>query len=173
MYFCYCCCSVVSNSLQPPGLQHTKLLCLSPSPRACSNSCSSSRWCHPTIWASVNPFSTCLQYSPAPGSFLMSQLFTSGGQSNGAPASTSVLPMNVQGWFHLELTGLISFLSKGLSRVFSSTIVQKHPFSDAQPSLHDPALTYIHDYWKKRNFDYMDLCQQWCLCFLICCLGLS
>ena len=109
--------SVMSNSLQPPGLQHTKLLCLSPSPRACSNSCSSSRWCHPTIWASVNPFSTCLQYSPAPGSFLMSQLFTSGGQSIGATASASVLPMNIQDWFPLGLIGLISLQSKGLLRV--------------------------------------------------------
>ena len=101
-------CSVVSNSLQPHGLQHARLLCPSPTPRACSNSCPSS-WCHPTI--SVVPFSSCLQSFPASGSFPISQLFTSDGQSIGVSATASVLPLNIQDWFPLGLTGLISLFS--------------------------------------------------------------
>ena len=108
--------SVVSDSLQPRGLP-----CPSLSPRACSNSCPLSWWSHPTISSSVIPFSSCLQSFPASGSFLVSWLFVSSGQSIGASASASVLPINIQGWFPLGLTGLISLLSKGLSRVFSST----------------------------------------------------
>ena len=127
--------SVVSNSLQPHGLQHARLPCPSPSPRACSNSCPLSRWCHPTISSSVVPFSSCLQSFPASGSFLMSQFFASGGQSIGASASASVLPMNIQDWIPFGLTGWISLLSKGLSRVYSNTIVQKHQFFSIQPSL--------------------------------------
>ena len=111
-------CSVVSNSLWPHGLQHARLPCPSPTPGACSNSCPSSRWCHPTISSSVVPFPSCLQSFPASGSFPMSQFFTSGGQSIGISASASVLPMNIQDWFALGLTGWISLLSKGLSRVF-------------------------------------------------------
>ena len=103
-----------------------------PTPRASSNSCPSSRWCPPTISSSVVPFSSCFQSFPASGSFLRSQLFESGGQSIGASASASVLPMNIQDWFPLEWTGWISLLSKGLSRVFSSTTVQKHQFFGAQ-----------------------------------------
>ena len=118
--------SVMSDSLQPHGLQHTRLPCPSPTPRACSNSCSSSWWCHPAISFSVVPFSSCLQSFPASGSFLMSQFFTSGGQSIGA--SASVFPMNIQDWFPLGFTGLISLQSKGLSRVFSNTPGQKHQF---------------------------------------------
>ena len=125
--------SVVSDSLQPCGLQHARPPCPSPTLRAYSNSCPLSRWCHPTISSSVVPFS-CLQFFPASGSFPMSWLFTSGGQSIGASVSASVLPMNIQGWFPLGLTGWISLLSKGLSRVFSSTAVQKHQFFDAQIS---------------------------------------
>ena len=98
----------------------------SPIPRAYSNSCPSSQWCHPTIWSSVIPFSYCLQSFPASGPFLMSWLFASGHQSIGASASASVLPMNIQDWFPLLLTGLISLQSKGLSRIFSNTKVQKH-----------------------------------------------
>ena len=116
----------MSDSLQPHGLQHTRLYCSSQSPQACSNSCPMSRWCHPTISSSVIPFSSCLLFFPASGSFPMSQLFASGSQSIGASASTSVLPINIQGWFPLELTGWISLLSKGLSRVFSNAIFQKH-----------------------------------------------
>ena len=119
-------CSVVSDSVRPRGLQCTRLPCPSPSPRACSNSCPSSHWCHPTISSSVIPFSSRLQSFPASGSFLTSQLFSSGGQSIGA--STSVLPMNIQDLFPLGLTGLISLQSEGLSRVFSNTTVQKHQF---------------------------------------------
>ena len=127
-------CTVVSDFLWPHGLQHTRLPCPSPSPGACSNSCPLSWCCHPTISSSVIPFS-CLQFSPTSGSFPMSQLFTSGGQNIGASASVSVLPMNIKGWFPLEWTGLISLQSKGPSRVFSSTIVRKHQFFSAQPSL--------------------------------------
>jgi len=115
--------SVVSYSLWPLGLQHSRP---SPSPRVCSNSCPSSQWCHPTVSSSVVPFSSCLQSFPASESFPMSWPYTSGGQSIRASASALVLPMNIQDWFLLGLTGLIFLLSKGLSRVFSSTTVQRH-----------------------------------------------
>ena len=118
-------CSVMSDSLRPHGLQHTRLPCPSPTPRACSNSCPLSRWCHPTISSFVITFSSCLQSFPASGSFLMSQPFSTGGQSIGASASASVLSMNNQDWFPLGLTGCISLHSKGLSRVFSNTTIQK------------------------------------------------
>ena len=111
---------------EPHGLQHTRLPCPSPSPRVCSNSHSRSQWCHLTISSSVVPFSSCLQSFSASGSILMSQLFTSSGQSIGASASASVLSMKSQGWFLFGLAGLISLVFKGLSRVFSSTTVQKH-----------------------------------------------
>ena len=110
--------SVMSDSLQPHGLQHARPPCSSPTPRVYSNSCPSSQWCHPTISSSVVPFSSSLQSFPASGSFLMSQYFTSGGQSIGVSASASVLPINIQGWFLIGLTGLISLQSKGLSRVW-------------------------------------------------------
>ena len=109
----------------PHSLQHTRLLCPSPSPGVFSNSCPLSQWCHPTTSSSVVP---CPQSFPASKSFLMSQLFASGGQSIGASALASVLPMNIQGWFPLRLTGLISLVSQGLSKVFSSTTPQKHQF---------------------------------------------
>ena len=125
-------CSVMSDSLWPHGLEHARLLCPSPALRACSDSCPSSRWCHPTISFSVVPFFSCLQSFPASGSFQMSQFFTWCGQSIGVSASTSVLPMNIQDWFPLGWTGWISLQSKGLSRVFSSTTVQKHQFFSTQ-----------------------------------------
>ena len=128
-------CSVMSDSLWTNGIQHIRLPCPSPSPRTCSNSCALSQWCLPTISFSVFPFSSCLQSFPASGSFPMSRLFASGGQRIGASASASVLPMNMQGWFSLGLTGLISLQSKGLSRVFSNNTVQKHQFFGTQPSL--------------------------------------
>ena len=128
------CRSVASDSLWPHGLQHARLPCPSPTPGACSNLCPSSRWCHPTVSSSVIPFS-CLQSFPASGSFPMSQLFASDGQSIGASASASVLPMSIQDWSPLGLTGWISLQSKGLSRVFSNTTVWKHQFFSAQPSL--------------------------------------
>ena len=124
----------MSNSLQSHGLQHARLPCPSPSPRVCSNSCPLSRWYHPNISSTVAPFSSCLQSFPASGSFLMSQLFTSGGQSIGVSASTSFLPMNIQDWSPLGWTVWISLKSKGLSRVFSSSTIQKHQFFVARPS---------------------------------------
>ena len=125
--------SVMSSSWQPHGLQHTRLPCPSPTPGASSNSCPLSWWCHTTISVSVIPF--CLQSFPASGSFLMSQFFASGGQSSGVSASVSVLPMDIQDWFLLGLTGWISLQSKGLSRVFSNTTVQKYQFFSTQFSL--------------------------------------
>ena len=126
--------SVMSDSLQPHRLQHARLPCPSPTLRACLNSYPLSWWCHPTISTSVIPFSSCLQFFSTTRSVLMNQLFISGGQSSGASASASVLPMNVQDWFPLGLTGFITFQSKGLSRVFSNTTVQKHQFFSAQAS---------------------------------------
>ena len=121
--------SVMSHSLQPYRLQHARLPCPWPTPRACSNSSPLSQWCHPAISSSVVPFSSCLQSFPASDLFKMSQFFASGGQSIGASVSASVLPMNIQDWFPLGLTGLISLQSKGLSRVFSNTMFQKCQFS--------------------------------------------
>ena len=133
----------MSDSLLPHGLQYTRLPCPSPTPRAYSNSCPLSQWCHLTISSSVIPFS-CLQSFPASESFLMSPFFASSDQSIGDSASSPVLPMNVQGWFPLVLTGLISLLSKGLSRVFAITTVQKH-----QPSLWSNS--YMHTWLLEKN----------------------
>ena len=118
----------MSDTLWPHGLQHARLPCPSPTPRACSNSCQLSRWCHPIISCSIVLFFSHLQSFPASGSFQMSQLFASGSQSIGVSASASVLPMNIQDWFSLGWTGWISLQSRGLSRVFSNTTVQKHQF---------------------------------------------
>ena len=127
--------SVVSNSLLPHGLQHARFPCPSPTPKACSNSCPWNRWCYPTITYSVIPFSSCLQSFPIAGSFPMSQFIAWGGQSIRASASTSILSMNIPDWFPLGLTGFISLQSKGLSKVFSNTTVQRHQFFSAQLSL--------------------------------------
>ena len=127
-------CSVVSNSLWLHGLQNTRPPCLSPTPGVHPNSCPLSRWCHPAISSSLVPFSSCSQSLPASESFPMSQLFAWGGQSIGVSALASVLPKNTQDWSPLEWTGWISLQSKGLSRVFSNTTVQKHQFFSAQPS---------------------------------------
>ena len=129
--------SFMSDSLWPHGLQHTRPPCPSPTPRTCSNSCPSSWWCHPTISSSVVPFSSGLQSFPASRPFPKNQFFTSGGWSIGASASASVLSMNIQDWFPLRLTSLISLQSKGLS-----TTVQKHQFFGAQVSLWSNS--YIH-----------------------------
>ena len=126
--------SVVSDSLQPHESQHTRPPCPSPTPRVHSDSPPSSQWYHPAISSSVVPFSSCPQSLPASESFPMSQLFASGGQSTGVSALASFLPKNTQGWSPLEWTGWISLLSKGLSRVFSNTTVQKPQFFGAQPS---------------------------------------
>ena len=133
--------SIVSYSLQPHEPQHTRPPCLSLIPGVHPNPCPSSRWCHPTISSSVVPFSSCSQSFPASGSFPMNQLFTSRGQSIGVSASTSVLPMNTQDWSPLGWTRWISLQSKGLSRVFSNTTVQKHQFS-TQLSLSSKSLIH-------------------------------
>ena len=145
-------CSVKSHSLQPHGLHHASLPCPSLSPRVCSNSCPLSWWCYLTISLSVDLFSSCLQSFPASGSFPMSCLFTTSGQSFGASALVSILPMNIQDWFPLGWTGRISLQSKGLSRVFSNTTLRKYQFFSAQPS-YGPTLTSIHDYWKNHSLD--------------------
>ena len=127
--------SAVSDPLWPNELQHARPPSPSPIPRVYPNSCPLSWWCHPTISSSVVPFSSCPQSFPTSGSFPMSQLFTSGGQNIGVSASTSVLPVNTQDWSPLGWTGWISLQSKGLSRVFSNTTIQKHQFLCTQPSL--------------------------------------
>ena len=155
----------MSGCLRSHGLQHARLPCPSPFPRVCSDSCPSSRWCYPTILSSVTHFSSWPQSFPASGSFPMNQLFTSGGQNTGASSSASVFLMNIQGWFPLGLTGLISLQSKGLSRVFSSTTVQKHQFFGAQPSLWSNS--YIHIWLLEKPQLWLDgpLSAKWCLCF--------
>ena len=144
--------SVVSDSLWPHGLQHTRPPCSSPTPGLYSNSCPLSQWRHPTISSSVIPYSSRLHSCPASGSFQMSQFFASGGQSIGVSASASVLPMNIQDWFPLGWTGWISLLAKGLSRVFPNTTVQSIN-SLALSFLYSPTLTSIHDHWKNHSFD--------------------
>ena len=134
--------SVVSDSLRPHESQHTRPPCPSPTPGVCPNSGPSSWWCHSTISSSVVPFSFRLQSFPASGSFPMSQFFASGGQSIGVSASVSFLPMNIQGWFPLGLTGWISLQSKGLSRVSSNTTIQNHQFFSAQ--LSSQSNSHIH-----------------------------
>ena len=135
-------CSIVSDSLRPHGLQHARPPCPSQTPRVHSNSCPSSRWCHPAISSSVVPFSSCPQSLPVSESFPVSQLFAWGGQSIVVSASASVLPVNTQDWSPLGWTGLISLQSKGLLRVFSNTTVQKHQFFSAQ--LSSQSNSHIH-----------------------------
>ena len=134
-------CSVVPESLWPHELQHARPPCPLPSPRVYPNSCPLSQWCYPTISSSVISFSSCPQSFPTSGSFQMSQLLASGGQNTGVSALTSVLPMNTQDWFSLGWPRWISLQSKGLSRVFSNTTVQKHQFCTS-PSLQSNS--YIH-----------------------------
>ena len=144
-------CSVVSNSLQLHGLQHTSLPCPSPIPGVYSYSCLSRQWCHLTTSSSVIPFSR-LQSFPASGSFPMSQFFASGGQSIGVTASASVLPMNIQDWFPWEWSGGTSLQSRGLSRVLA-TPQFKSINSSGLSFAYGPTLTSIHDYWKNHSFD--------------------
>ena len=139
--------SVVTDSLWLHGLQHTRPPCLSPTPGVYSNSCPLSWWCHPTISSSIVPLSR-LHSFPASGSFQMSQLFTSGGQSTEVSASTSVLQVNTQDWSPLGWTGWICLQSKGLSRVFSNTTVQKHQFLGAQPS--SQSNSHIHTWLQEK-----------------------
>ena len=140
--------SVVSDSLQPHESQHARPPCPSPTPGVYSNSCPSSRWCHPAISSSVIPFSSCPQPLPASGSFPVRRLFTWGSQSIGVSASASVLPVNTQDWSPLAWTGWISLQSKGLSRVFSNTTVQKHRFFSAQ--LSSQSSSHIHTWPREK-----------------------
>ena len=140
--------SVTFDSLRPPGLQHARLPCPSPTSRAFSNSCPLSQWCHPTISSSVVPFSSCLQSFPVSESFPVSQFFSWGGQNIRVSASISVLPMNIQDWFPLGWTGWISLQSKRFSRVFSNTTVQKHQFFSAQLSLWSKS--HIHTWLQEQ-----------------------
>ena len=144
----------MSKSLWLHGLQHSRFLCPPLSPGVCSNSCPLSWWCHPTISSSVIPFFSCPQSFPALGSFPVSQFFASGGQNIEASVSVSVFPMNIQGWFPLGLTGLISLLFKELSRVFSSTTVRKHQFFGAQPSLWSNS--HIHTWLLEKPEPWLD-----------------
>ena len=145
-------CSVVSDSLGSHELQHARPPCPSPSSGVHSNSRPSSRWCHPAISSSVIPFSSCPQSLPASESFPMSQLFAWGGQSTGVSALASFLPKKSQGWSPSEGTGWIFLQSKGLSRVFSNTTVQRIN-SAVLSFLHSPTLTSIHDHWKNHSLD--------------------
>ena len=146
--------SVTSDSLQPHESQHSKPPCPSPTPRVYSNSCPSSRWCHPAISSSVSPFSSCPQSLPASGFFPVSQLITLDGQSIGISASASVLPMNTQDWSPLGWTGWISLQSKGLSRVFSNTTVQKQQFFSAQ--LSSQSNSHIHLWQLEKPRTWLD-----------------
>ena len=139
---------IMSNSLRPHGLQHDRFPCPLLSPGVCSNSCLLSQWCHPTISSSVTHFSSCPQSSLESGSFPVSQLLVSDGQSIGTSALASILPVNIQGWFPSGLTGLISLLSTALLRIVSSTTIWKYQFLTTQPSL-----LSIHCYWKTHTFD--------------------
>ena len=153
--FCFCfssvhfSLSVMSDSLWLHESQHVRLPCPSPTPGIHSNSCPSSRWCHPAISSSVIPLSSCPQSHPASESFPVSQLFASGGQSIGVLASASVLLMNTHDWSHLEWTSWISLQSKGLSRLFSNTTVQRHQFFCAQLSSHSNS--HMHTYHRKNH----------------------
>ena len=152
--------SVVSDSLWPHLLQHARLLCPSPTPKTCSNSCPSSQWYRPTISCSVITYSSCLQSFPAPRSFHMSQFFTSGGQSTGVSASAAVLPVIIQDWFPLRWTDWISWQSKGLSK----SLLQHHSSKASilwRPAFFKVQLSHpLCDYWKNNSFDYVELCSQ-------------
>ena len=143
----------MSDSLQPHGLQHATLLCPSLYPRVCSNSCPVSQWCHPTILSSVVTFSSCLLSFPASGSFPVSWLFALVGQSIGASASASALPMNIQGWFPLGLIAVQGDLKNLLQHNLKGSFLQ-------HCLLYGPVLTSVHNYLKNCSFDYTDLCQQ-------------
>ena len=149
-------CPIMSNSLWSHGLQHARPPCPSPSPGVCPSSCSLHRWCCPAISFSGALFS-CPQSFPASKTFPMRHLFASDDQNTGASASASVLPVNIQGWSHLRLTGLISLLSEGLSGVFSRT-QSKGINSLLLCLLYCPSLTIVHDHWEDNNLDYTNLC---------------
>ena len=165
--------SVVSDFLQPYEPHHARPPCLSPTPRVYPNSCPLSWWCDPTISSSVVPLLLLPSIFPESGSFQMSQLFTSGSQNTGVSALTSVLPINTQDQFPLGWTGWISLQSKGLSRVFSNTTVQKNQFFSAQLSLESNS--HIHSWLLEKSYPWLDrpLLTELCLCFVICCQGWS
>ena len=150
---------VVSNSLWPRGLQHVRPPCPSPDPRVCPNSCSLHWWGHTVISPSDALFSFCPQSFPASGTFPVSHLCASDDQNTGASASALVLPVNIQGWSPLRLTGLISLMSKGLSGIFSSTTVWRHQFFGVLPFLWSSSHT-IYDHREDHSLDYTDLCWQ-------------
>ena len=158
--------SVMSDSLWPHGLQNTRLPCPSPTPRVYSNSRSLHWWCHTTISCSIIPFSSQLQSFPASGFFPMSQFFASDGQSTGVSVSASVLPMNIQDWFPLRLTSWISLQSKGLSRVFSNTTVQKHQFFGTQLSLQSTSVSQIAVISARLHFKHEALEADWEFCMI-------
>ena len=153
--------SVVSDSLWPHRLQHTRTPCPSPTPGVYSDSCPLSQWWHPTISPSVIPISSCLQSFTASGPFLVSQFFASGGQTIGVSASAPVLPTNIQGCFPLGLPGFISLLSKELSRIFLSTTVRRHQFFGAQPSLWSNSHIHIWLLEKPQLWLYGPLSAKW------------
>ena len=165
--------SVVSDSLWPHVLQHTRFPCPSLSPGICSNSLPLSRWCHIYISSSVALLSSCPQSFPAPESFPMGGLFTLGGQTTGVSTKASFLLMNIQCWFPVGLTCLICLLFKGLSRVFCITTVWKNQFFSTQPSLWSNSHICTWLLKKTIALTLWNLGANWCLCFLICCLGLS
>ena len=148
---------ILSDSLEPHGLQHARITCPSPSPKVCSNSCPLSWWCYPTISFSATPFSFCFQFFPASEYFPVGLLFASGNQS--IRASVSVLPVNIQDWSPLGWIGWISLQSKWLLRVFSNTTVQKHQFFWCS-AFFTVQLTSIHNHWKNHSLDQTDLCWQ-------------
>ena len=150
----------MSDFLRPHKSQHVRPPCPSQTPGVYSNSCPSSQWCHPIISSSVVPFSSCPQSLPASGSFPPSQLFAWGSQSIGVSASASILPMNTQDLSTSGSTGWISLQSKGLSRVFSNTTVQKHQFFGTQLSSQSNSHIHLHDHWKNHSLDQTDLCWQ-------------
>ena len=166
-------CSVMSDSLRRYELQHARPPCPSPTLRVYPNSCPLSQWYHQTIHSSVVPFTSCPQSFPARGSFQMSQLFAWGGQSIEVSASASVLPVNTQDQSPLAWTGWISLQSKGLSRVFSNTRVQKHQFFGAQPSWQCNSHTHTRPLEKPQPWPDGPLLAKQCLCSLIFCLGWS
>ena len=160
---------VMSGFLWPPGLQHARPPCTSPSLRVCPSSRLLNWWCHPSISSSITLFSFCLSIFPRIRVFSNELAVCIRCQSIGTLASASVIPVSIQGWFPLGLTDLISLLSKGLSRVFSNTTIQK-----ASCLLYGPTLTSVYDYWEDHSLDsYGLLSAKWYLCFLIHCLGLS
>ena len=163
----------MSDSLQPHGLQHTRLLCPSASLRACSNSCPLSWWCHPPILSSVVPFTSCFQSFPALGYFPMIQLFASHVQTLGSSASASVLPMNIQDWFPLGLIGYTSLEIRGLSRVFSKTTVQKHQYFSTQPSIWSNSHSQMWLLEKNIALTRWTFVDKVMSLLFICCLGWS